>query len=435
MNYKVSLKVILFSLAFMFFCTAFLTGCGEQSKKKNGKTYDEKGRVVIRVSIPEGSISTQAEELLRTFAKENPDITFKNEPIVGDYTTKLITQAASGAAPDLIWTSEINAHLLASKGLLAPLEEYYKANNFDVSDVYDVMLKAGQYDGVQYMIPRDYDHIVTYYNKKIFKEKGIPEPRIGWTWEEFLSAAYKIPEKKNSVYTMRACEANLQWGATAPIIFVGLGGTITDKFPNGTSANFNTKGSIEALKTIKKLCDDGIFVNDYYNDIGGMGTGKVAMAFNTRTVATDLVNTLGVENIGVTTFPILPEEHHVGSGTSGYAIMNNSSCKEEAARFLFYVISPEGQEIFMKTGDCVPVLKSLANSKVWQDSIPGMPWEPFIDHPEYDILQPSICLEDDTAGLNYDSGWKNAFSAILANIMNAEDAAAFGQSELEAIFE
>lgn len=430
---KKTVRLMAFSLAVVMLASLGLSGCGKKPAD-DGKTVNENGQTVVRVSIPDGAISEQAADLLKEFASKNPDIAFKEEPIVGDYTTKLITQASAGTAPDLIWVSDINTRLLASKGLLAPLEDYYAENGFDQSDVYESMLRCGQYGGKQYMIPRDYNHVVTYYNKKIFTEAGIPFPEDGWTWQDFLDVAYKLPVKKGSVYTRRACQAFLNWGATAPILFVGLGGTITDRFPDGSAANFNTPGSVAALTQLKKLCDDGILVNEYYNDIGGFDSGKVAMAFQTRSSCASYANSIGAENLGVTTFPVLPESHLVGSGTSGYAVMNNSKCKTEAAKFLFYVISEEGQKVFMKTGSCVPVLKSLASDETWQNSIPGIAWQPFVDSPECDILQPSICVTSDSASLKYDSAWKNAFSAVLSNIMTPEDGAALGQKEMESAF-
>ena len=420
-------KGICVLLSGVMVATLGLAGCG---KKNDEKLVDEQGRTVIRVSIPDGAISTQAEELLREYENAHPDIVFKQEPIVGDYTTKLITQASAGTAPDLIWVSDINTRLLASKGLLTPLEQYYEQVGFDSSDVYESMLRCGQYGGKQYMIPRDYNHVVTYYNKKLFDEAGVEYPKMGWTWEEFLDTAYKLTKKTGDIYTQRACNAFLNWGATAPVIFAGLGGSITDEFTAGSSAKFNTPGSVEAFKTLKKLCDDGIFVNDYYNDIGNFDSGKVAMSFQTRSSAASYANAIGAENLGCTTFPILPEQHIVGSGTSGYAVMSNSKCKEEAMQFLFYVISKEGQEVFMKSGSCVPVLKSLANDPTWQNSIEGLAWEPFIDSPECDVLQPSITVTNDTASLKYDAAWKEAFSVVLANIMTPEEGAEIGQVEM-----
>lgn len=435
MKRMIKLTSLLLAVAMML--SLMLTGCGPKQAGtvgEDGKLRDEQGRIIIRVSIPEGSISEQAVALMNRFMEKNPNIVFKPEPIVGDYTTKLITQASAGTAPDLIWVSDINTRLLASKGLLTDVSAYYERYGFNASDVYETMLQAGQYEGIQYMVPRDFNQVVTYYNKELFDKRGVDYPKDGWTWQDFLDTAYQLTEKKGSVYTQRACQAFLNWGATAPLILVGLGGTLTDPFPSGTAANFNTAGTVNALKTIDKLCDDGIFVNDYYNDIGGFGSGKVAMAFQTRSSCSSYCESVGVENVGVTTFPILPEQHIVGSGCSGYAVMNNSKCKEEAAAFLFYVVSEEGQKVFMETGDCVPVLKSLANDETWRNSIPGIPAEPFLAYPEACVLQPCITVASDSASLKFDSAWKNAFSSVLSNINDAEKAAEIGQKEFERAF-
>lgn len=410
-----------------------LSGCGAGNKNA-GKTLDEDGNVVVRVAVSGSATEAQVKELIRGFQSKGNKITFKLENIVGDYTTKLVTQVSAGTAPDLIWVSDIQVRQLASKGVLTDLSEYYDIVDMNTDDIYESMLSTGMYEGKQYMIPRDYNHIVTYYNKALFDKEGVPYPTDGWTWEEFVETAYKFPEKTGDVYTQRGCQAWLTWGATAPIILMGLGGTLTTPFPNGTEANFNTQGTVAALTQIKKLVDDGVLVNDYRNDIGDFNSGKIAMVFQTRSVLSSMSESVGAENLGVTTFPVLPEQHIVGCGTSGYAIVSSSKCKEEAAKFLAYTISKEGQRVFSQTGDCVPVLKSMADDEIWRNSVPGIPAEPFLDSPECDVLQPCITVADDTASTRFDTCWKNAFSGLLTNIYDAKQAAEYGQKEMETAF-
>lgn len=431
---KKFIKLTSLILAVVLTATVGLAGCGGSSSGK--KTTNEKGQVEIRVSLPDGNISEQASELLKDYAEKNPNITFKEEPIVGEYTSKLITQASAGTAPDLVWVSDINTRLLASKGLLTDLSQYYKTYNFDSSDVYEAMLECGQYAGKQYMIPRDFSQVITYYNKALFDEVGVAYPEDGWTWEQFVETASKFAKKSNSgkVYVRRGCDANLNWGATAPIILLGLGGTLTDVFPNGKSANMNTSGTVKALKEIKQLVDDGALVNNYKNDIGSFTSGKIAMVFQTRSVCRTYSHSLG-EKLGVTTFPILPEKHMVGSGTSGYAVMSTSEHKEEAAGFAFYVISEEGQKVFSATGDCVPVLKSLANDDTWKNSIEGLAWEPFVDSTDACVLQPSITVGSDAASTQFDSCWTEMFSACLTGVYTAEKSAEYGNQKLEQAFQ
>lgn len=408
-----------------------LGGCGSGNE---GKTLDEDGNVVVRIAVSGSATEEQVKTLIRGFQAQGNNISFKLENIVGDYTTKLVTQVSAGTAPDLIWISDTQVRQLASKGVLTDLSEYYDEMNINEDDIYESMLSTGMYEGKQYMIPRDYNHIVTYYNKALFDEAGVDYPTDGWTWEEFVDTAYKFPKKTGDIYTQRGCQAWLTWGATAPVILMGLGGTLTTPYPDGTSANFNTPGTVEALKEIKQLVDDGVLVNDYNNDIGNFNSGKVAMVFQTRSVLSSFIEAIGEENLGVTTFPVLPEQHIVGCGTSGYAIVSSSACKEEAAKFLAYTISEEGQRVFSETGDCVPVLKSMATDEVWRNSVPGIPAEPFLDSPECDILQPCITVANDAASVRFDTCWKNAFSGLLTGVYSVEEAAEHGQEEMESAF-
>lgn len=412
----------------MVMIIAMFSGC---HKPTDEKRYDEYGNVIVRIAVAQNGVDKMVMELIRGFQAQGNNVTFEIEEIVGDYTTKLITQVAAGTAPDIIWISDTQTRLLAEKGVLVNLKDYYATNNFDESDLYESMLYCGAHEGGQYMMPRDYNKIVTYYNKALFKEAGVEEPKDGWTWQEFLDTAYQLTQKSGDVYTRRACEAYLNWGATAPIIMMGLGATFTENFPTAEKATFNSDATVAALTQIKQWVDDGIFVNDYMNDIGDFTSGKVAMCFQTRSVLTGYTNILGEDNVGVVTFPILPEQHIVGCGTSGLGVISSSKCKDEAVQFVLYSASVEGQQMFSTTGDCVPVLKSLANDDTWRNSVPGIPASPFIDSPECDMLQPALLISDYTTSIRFDDCWLNALSGLLTNIMDPEEAADFGQEQLE----
>lgn len=420
------IKGLALPFAALVLMSAAMTGC---SNSDTGKPLDSEGRVIVKVTVPQGeSYETLTNKLIEDYQKTHENVTFETEQIVGDYSTKLITQASAGTAPDVVYISDVQSRVLASKNVLIPLDDYYDKLGIDTGDFYESMLEIGQYDGKQYMIPRDYNHIVTYYNKALFDQAEVPYPEDGWTWEEFLETAYKFPQKSKDVYTVRSCQAWLNWGATAPIIFMGLGGTMLDE---NEQANFNTPGSVKALETIKQLVDDGVFVNEYMNDIGNFESGKIAMVFQTRSVLSGYVQALGAENIGVTTFPVLPEKHMVGSGSSGYAVVSTSRCQDEAAEFAFYILSEEAQLEFSKLGDCVPIRKSMADDETWRESVPGIPADPFVDHMEYDVPQPSISVKNNLLSIRYDGCWQNAFSALLSNLYDATGAAEYGQQEFE----
>lgn len=420
-------------LAIAIMATVGLAGCG--GNKNKGKLTNAQGQVVIRISVQEGNGVKAVEGMLKDYANKNKGIAFKQEPIVGEYTQKLITQAAAGTAPDLIWVSDTNFRTLAAKNLLVDLKQYYKKYKFNDKDMYESMLTCGQYGGKQYMMPRDYNRVVIVYSKPMFDEVGAQYPKNGWTWEEFKATARKFPKLSNSgkVYLRRGADLNLNWGATTPQLIYGLGGSICDKVVGGTKANMNTPGTIAAIKELKALCDEGVLVNNYKNDIGGFGSGKIAMAATSFPNIKEAVNEKGCD---VVTFPVMPKANYVGCGSSGYAVMKTSKCQEEAAGFALYVASPEGQKIFSKSGFCVPVLKSLANDKTWRDTVPGINYDALLPNDILvDNLQPDVVVANDNAATGINSAWGEMMSAYLSGIYDAEKAAQYGHDSLAKLFE
>lgn len=412
------------------------TGCqksgGGNDSSKDGANSN--GQVEIRVAV-QGTAIKDLEALTEAYQETHEGITFKVEEIIGDYSTKLIAQVAAKQAPDLIWVSDIQLPGLASKGVLQDLTEYVDINE---DDFYESMLNCGRYDGKLYMVSRDYNHVVCYYNKQIFDDAGVAYPEEGWTWEEFEKTAEKlaVPSATAGLYERRGADVNLAWGATAPLIIMGLGGTLTTPYPEGTEANFDTEGTIEALTRIKKLSDSGAIKNPYKDDVGSFENGKIGMCFNTRSVLNSLVNEetgIGAENIGVVSLPILPVKNYVGAGTSGYAMVSSSAIKEEVGEFLEYTLSKEGQTVFAKTGNCVPIRKDMVDDPSWIDSIPGIPSEPFITNTEFDTLQPCLTIANENAVTDFDSSWRDALYGLLNDLKNPKEAAEYGQKQMETI--
>lgn len=423
-------------LAIAIMATVGLAGCGANGSA--GKTVNSKGQVVIRIAVSGGSGVEAVEDMLRDYASKNKGVAFKQEPVVGEYTQKLITQVAAGTAPDLVWVSDTNVRTLASKGVLVDLAPYYKKYKFDSSDMYESMLLCGQYAGKQYMMPRDYNRVVLLYNKNLFDNYGVAYPKNGWTWEEFKTTARKFAKLSNSgkVYLQRGANLQLHWGAAAPQLIYGLGGTIADKVVGGTKANMNTPGTIAAIKELKALADEGAIVNNFKNDIGGYETGKIAMtATSFPTVGGAITSEERKFDSDIVAWPVLPKANYVGCGSSGYAVVKTSKCQEEAAGFAIYVASPAGQKAFSKSGQCVPVLKSLANDKTWRDTVPGINYDALMPN-DYlvDCLQPDVTVGSDKAATAINSCWTEMLSAYLSGIYDAEKAAEYGNKSLENAF-
>lgn len=440
-------KLLSITIVIAIISSFIFSGCGSSKPAESTDTakdtqaaqssIESNEPINIRFAAPEGPFQGEIEAFAEGFKKESPNTTVKYEPLAGNWEEKLLTQISSGTAADVFWIPDVRTPVFASKGALLELDNYFSKYNVDKEDIFPAMMATGIYDGKVYMIPREYNHVVTFYNKTLFEKAGVAFPKNGWTWQEFVETAKKLTVKEGNTITQRGCDASLLWQATAIPLILGLGGSITDPYPQGTTAKFDAPGTISALTEIKTLVDSGVLVNNVINDVGDIFGGKVAMAFHVRPIASTMNDKIGVGNWDVVTFPALPEKHVVGSGAAGYSVYSGSKVPDEAAKLVFYIISEAGQDVFMKTGNSIPVRKSLISNETWR-SLPTKDHnqDAYVDHPEFDVPPVALTLADPEVGmLDFDTAWNNALTALLNGEKSPEEAAKYGQSELANLFQ
>src|SRR5260221_5403433 len=132
------------------------------------------------------------------FNKRYPNVKVTDQftPITSwpDYIDKLVTQIASGKAPDLIHIATEGALLTISKKLVIPLDEFTNsdAGKDLLTDIDPALLKSFTVDGKLYLVPEAWNNMMIYYNTKVFKEAGVSRPADDWTWEDFLALAKRL---------------------------------------------------------------------------------------------------------------------------------------------------------------------------------------------------------------------------------------------------
>jgi ABC-type glycerol-3-phosphate transport system substrate-binding protein len=99
-----------------------------------------------------------------------------------------------------------------------------------------------------------------------------------------------------------------------------------------------------------------------------------------------------IPNTDFVTFPVLPASDVVPGGCSGYAISAKSQYKELAWKFLQYISSKEGQELFGTGGDSVPVLKECIED-------PNSSWRKY--RPELNLNHEAFVYNADDENVNY----------------------------------
>lgn len=339
-------------------------------------------------TLPGPGEQANAKAWVEAYAKTQPSVTAVIEPQEGDnYFQKLTLQAASGTLPDIVWLPALQVKAFAEKRILLDLSQCLADNHLDTEDIYPSMLALGQFQGRQYMVPRDYNHLVTYYNADMFSKAGIALPTNDWTWEDAVAAARSLTVKdasgKTTQYGIQG--DNFDWWAVAVPAIRGFGGDVISSTGDIVVDSDEAAKGIDALYQLVK---DGIATNEFEQPVETVANGTAAMTFGVRPAVSGIEEEVaGKFKWDAVAFPKFPTKRSVGTGTSGYAVAATSKHPQEACQLLSFIDSTPGQQVFSKTGNAVPVLKSLASDPGWRSvPRPDFNQDAFTAFPEGDTL-------------------------------------------------
>ena len=142
---------------------------------------------------------------------ENPEVEIDLQMIPGkteQVLQKLLVVHASGQGPDLACIKMHWARPLVERGVLMPLEGCVKEAIWDAR--VPALRRPESMKGKPYMLPYDIGVRVLLYREDLFRAAGIREPRLGWTWDDFLHAAEKLTVDRDGDGTVD------QWGFGVP---------------------------------------------------------------------------------------------------------------------------------------------------------------------------------------------------------------------------
>jgi multiple sugar transport system substrate-binding protein len=136
-----------------------------------------------------------AQELLRDFSRERPDIAVDVQKL--PWTSaheKLLTAYAGETLPDVCqlgntWIPEFQA-----LGALEPLDAYAdESQHADLADYFEGFLQANRLGGVLYGLPWYVDTRLLYYRRDLLQRAGFETPPLTWSeWESQLGAIKKL---------------------------------------------------------------------------------------------------------------------------------------------------------------------------------------------------------------------------------------------------
>jgi multiple sugar transport system substrate-binding protein len=176
----------------------------------------EGAKTIIRVGTGDsGEGLTPHQQIISQFEEANKDILVQLEAVAGnDYYARLLTQVAAGAAPDLMQIGDDAVPQFVDAGALVPLDTYLNGKDpLDLGIYLPNLVKPGEYQGKQYMLPKDFSPLAVYYNKKLFDQYKIPYPKDGWTWDDLLKTAQAltIDDNKDGVPEVWGIQLTANW--------------------------------------------------------------------------------------------------------------------------------------------------------------------------------------------------------------------------------
>lgn len=295
-------------------------------------------------------------------------IVFEHTPYTG-YDSKILTRIAGGAAPDVIATEVDYFVTFASKGVLEDLTPYTEGDaSFSKEDFFPSILNRFSVKGKLYAVPRDVAPFAcVFYNKKLFKEAGIPFPTDDWTWNDLLQAARQLTKKDE---TGRTIQYGFYGWAWQDFIY-GNGGALVDDVNNPQKTLIDDPKSIQGLQFYADL------INVYQVmptpvALANLGMGVDLMFSSGRLgmFLSGIWETPGLRRYNfdwdVAMFPKgLSGDRAFGSGGSGYAILKSSKHKKEAWEVIKALTGPNGQAELAKRGLAQPSRISVATGEAW----------------------------------------------------------------------
>jgi raffinose/stachyose/melibiose transport system substrate-binding protein len=279
---------------------------------------------------------------LKTYEQANPGTTVKLEAMPSEnMRTVLQTQLRSGEGPDVFsWGSGPGyAGALAKAGLLFDLTPAYEQYKWPV---YEFAKQRVTFDGKIVGIPGEMETIGLFYNKDMFAEMGLEQPK---TLAELTAAAEKFKDAKKTPIAA----ADQEGWPGGHMLSMALGSRIgsegVDALING-QGSWNSPDVIAAIQLWKDWNDAGLLGKSptsqttdgaaalfYSGDAAVLPTGSWAIPAIDKNAKFD---------VGYMPFPAESGPGVFTGGLGSGPFVSASSKKTDAAvKFLNFLVSPE----------------------------------------------------------------------------------------------
>ncbi|MGW1030031.1 ABC transporter substrate-binding protein [Streptomyces sp. NPDC002577] len=341
---------------------AVLAACSGGTKAGSGGSSGGSGgsKTLTLASVDQGSI----EDVVKAFEKANPGVKVRYTTSGADqYQQQIRTQLSSGTAPDVmsVWPGNGNpatTYVLAKPGYLLDL-----SNQPWAAELPDAIKTVAQYKGKTYTAIFGQNGIGAVYNQQAMAKAGLTPPD---TWTELLAFCRAAKAKGTPAFAL----GNQDNWVTQLVLYALVATTVYgddrdfDKKMQAGQTTFAKSPWTTALDKYLTMEKTGCFQK---NPLGTNYEASQQLAATGKTlgiVQGNWVIALLKQKNPKATFALkalpatdTPSETIIPAAAgAGYGVNAKAKNKELALKFVNFVMSPEGMNLFVKKQGGLPSL-------------------------------------------------------------------------------
>lgn len=402
-----------------------LSACTGQGAQQNEDVAGAGGKTTIAFwNGFTGPDRAAVEELVNRYNQSQDKVTVKMEISPWDvFFQKLLPSIAAGKGPDLLAMDSAQLPQYATRGVLAPLDDYYEDDSTESDALAQTAVDATEWDGTKYGVPMNFTTLLLYWNKDMFKEAGLDPESPPQDWDQFEEAAKKTTKDTNGdgkpeQYGLAI--ADHETIAMWPILLWGNGGGVVSE--DGTQSMLGDPETIEAMDRWGTLVRE-----DKIAPIG-LGGADADKLFQSKKAAMEIVGpwmTTGFEDAGIDFGLAAPPAGPAGPVTLGTSVSfgvnaKTSEAKAEAGKdFIKFWNSKESQVYWAVNSGFPPNRTDIDDSEIEDNPYVAA----FGEHA--DTAKPYLVNVKDFTKVN-----DTVFQPALQKVLNGEGSAqdVFGQA-------
>lgn len=332
--------------------------------------------------------------MVADFNKSHPNIKVVTDGgggVADAMVQKVTTALAGGKYPDIAYIFGSDVANLARSPKVLDLTEASKSPSMGFQDFWPGARSVVTVDGKVRAIPALVDDLAVVYNKKLFKQAGIPEPSPDWTWDDFRAIAKQLTDPSKGSFGTGwpgVGDEDTVWRIW-PMVWQQGGDILSE---DGKTVGYADDSGLNSFTLIHQMAseDKSIYVDTT------PGSEKMMRVFNSGRMGMMPTGPWALSDFtdvdyGVVRLPGFNGDHTTITGPDTWMLFDNGKARSKAAtEFIEWFTAPE-QDLkwAMETGS-LPLRKTTLDQPGGQKYLKKWPVDEFLKQLEVARARPSV---------------------------------------------